>query len=1046
MKRWPVVFLFLLAFVSLQSQDSKYYFLSNPCLTPDGATVIFSFEGDLWKAAVSDGMATRLTAMEGYETNPRVSPDGKWLAFTGRQKGNADIYLMPLNGGEIKQLTFHSAGDETDSWSWDSRYIYFTSSRYSRMGGYKTGIDGGTPQRVFGDNFFLYDHGLTEHPQSGELFFDDTWESSNQAQRKRYKGPFNPDIQSYNLRTGQYKQYTNWVGKDFGVTIDRKGSLYFISDEENGEYNLYTFANDKKTPLTHFPTSIRSPQVNAEGGKVVFEKDYQLWLYDVSSKKAAKLAIQITRNDVLEADKDYNVKGKISAFDASPDGKKLAFISRGELFVSDAEGKFIKKIDRGSAERVMEVKWMEDSKTLLFSQTLDGYLNLYTTAADGNGKIKQLTSDRKNNRNLAMNRKRTKLVYLCGRDEVRLMDMKTEKNQLLVKEEIWGFQNSGPGFSPGDEYIVFTAFRNFEQDIFVHNLKNNTTTDITNTGITEADPVWSPDGKFIYFVSQRLEPAYPFGMSNAKVYRLPLQKTDDPFRVNRFDSLFVEAKKDTTKKAETKKDSLASSKPIVIDMNKIMERMEQVGPGFGRQGLLSVVDKGEKSFVLLVSNHEEGKPALYKITYEPFEKIKTDKIAGTAGSSYSLAEAKDKYYLLSGGTIHKLNLDGNKTEAISTDYTFRRNLEGEFNQMFYEAWAQMEENYYDAGFHGLNWEKTKNHYKQFLPYLNTRGDLRILLNDMLGELNSSHQGFSSFGSDEEVKLSSRTMETGILFDEQDPYRVKNIVARSAADHTGKDVQAGDLLVKVNDVSVQKNRNRNFYFTNPSGDNELKLTFSRSGKLIDVLFHPESGLLNNLYDEWIDKNRETVDKKGKGEIAYSYMKNMGGGELDNFIIDMTKELIGKKGLILDLRYNTGGNVHDKVLNFLSRRSYLQWKYRDGKPTTQANFTPSDMPIVLLINEQSLSDAEMTSAGFKALGLGKIVGNETYHWIIFTSGAGLVDGSFIRMPAWGCYTLDGKDLEQTGVTPDILVINTFTDKLTGKDPQLDRAIEEIMKQIK
>ena len=167
--------------------------------------------------------------------------------------------------------------------------------------------------------------------------------------------------------------------------------------------------------------------------------------------------------------------------------------------------------------------------------------------------------------------------------------------------------------------------------------------------------------------------------------------------------------------------------------------------------------------------------------------------------------------------------------------------------------------------------------------------------------------------------------------------------------------------------------------------------------------------------------------------------MGTPELEKFIIDMTQELNNKDGLILDLRYNTGGNVHDEVLKFLQQRSYLKWNYREGKLTQQGNFTPSDKPIVLLINEQSLSDAEMTAQGFKALKLGKIIGNETYRWIIFTSGASLVDGSGIRLPSWGCYTLDGHDLEATGVAPDIKVINTFEDKINDRDPQLDRAIE-------
>lgn len=1029
----------------LPAQEKTAYFLSTPCLTPDGQTVIFSFEGDLWTASVKDKQATRLTAMQGYESNPRVSPDGKWIAFTGRQYGNADVFVVPVSGGEVKQITWHSSNDEVTSWSWDSKYIYFNSGRMGQVAGFKVSADGGTPVRVFGNYFFQYDHNLVEHPTSGEVFFNDTWESSNQVQRKRYKGPFNPDIQSYNLKTKQYKKYTDWEGKDFAATIDKNGNIYFISDEANGEYNLYTIDNGRKKALTRFSSSIKTPVVNANGGKIVFEKDYQLWLYDVKSDKETKLDIAIIRNNILPQEKDFDVKSNITAFDVSPDGKKLAFVSRGEVFVSDIEGKFIKMINRGSAERAREIKWMSDNKTLLFNQTLEGYTNWYTIAADGTGALKQLTGDKMNNRAISFNKKRDKAVYLSGRGEVRVMDLKTLQSKTVAKDEIWGFQYSDPGFSPNDEYVLFTAMRNFEQDIFIHNLKENKTINITNTGVTESDPFWSGDGKYIFFTSQRLKPSYPFGMANAKVYRMPLDKLDEPFRIDKFNELFKEEKKDTSKKVTAAANS--DSKPITIDLDRIMERLEQVSPSFGAQFLQYVHQKGEKTSVLYTSNHGEGRNALWKTVIEPFEQNKTEKIAGTDLSfNFNVTEVNDKLYVLLNGNINKLNLDANKVDLINIGYTFRRNLSEEFSQMFEEAWAQMEENYYDENFHGLNWKKTKDYYQRFIPYLNNRADLRILLNDMLGELNSSHQGFSSFGSDETISLSNRTMETGIIFEDTDPYKVKYVVKRSAAEKKSIDIRAGDILVKVNDEAVDKGKDRNYYFTKPSLDNELELTFDRAGQVITVKIHPQSSIFTNLYDEWIDNNQKRVDEKGKGRIAYGYMKNMGQSELEQFIIDMTQELNNKDALIFDLRYNTGGNVHDEVLKFLSQKTYLQWKYREGKLSPQSNFAPADKPIILLINEQSLSDAEMTSQGFKALKLGTIIGNGTYRWIIFTSGVGLVDGSFVRMPGWGCYSLDGKDLEMNGVQPDIPVINSFDDKLNGRDPQLDRAIEEILKKLK
>lgn len=1045
MKAIFISFLFSFISVLATAQDGRAYFLSNPCLTPDGQTVIFSFEGDLWKANVNNGQATRLTAMQGYETSPRVSPDGKWIAFSGRQYGNSDVFVVPINGGDVKQITWHSGNDEVTSWSWDSRSVYFNSGRMGQIAGFKVSAEGGTPVRVFGNYFFQFDHNLFEHPTSGEIFFNDTWESSNQVQRKRYKGPFNPDIQSYNPKTKQHKKYTDWQGKDFGATIDRNGNVYFISDEANGEYNLYTLDNGKKKGLTRFSSSIKTPQVNANGGKVVFERDYQLWVYDVRSDKETRLDISIIRNNTLPKEKDFEVRGNISAFDVSPDGKKLAFVSRGELFVSDVEGKFIQEINRNSGERVKEVKWLSDNRTLLFNQTLNGYTNWYSMRADSSAAPKQLTSDKKNNRAIVMNKNRSKAVYLSGRDEVRLLDTKTMESKSIVKDEIWGFQNSDPGFSPNDEYVLFTAYRNFEQDILLYNIKENKTTNLTNTGITEAGPIWSPDSKYIYFTSQRLKPSYPFGMANAKVYRVPLEKIDEPYRSDKYNELFKEEKKE--EKKDTTKKATADAKTIAIDTDLIMERLEQLSPALGAQFLQWVYQKGEKTTVLYTSNHGEGRNALWKTVIEPFEQNKTEKIAGTDNSfGFEVVEVSDKLYALFNGTINKLSLDGNKVDAINIAFTFRRNLSAEFTQMFDEAWAQIEENYYDENFHGLNWNKTKEYYRQFIPYLNTRADLRTMLNDMLGELNSSHQGFGTFGDDETIALSNRTMETGILFEDNDPFKVKYVVKRSAADKKAIDIKPGDVLVKVNDETVDSKKDRNYYFTQPSLDRELNLTFNRNGQNISVKIHPQAILFNNLYDEWIDNNQKRVNEKSKGRIAYGYMKNMGQFELDQFIIDMTQELNNKDALIFDLRYNTGGNVHDEVLKFLSQKTYLNWKYREGKLSQQSNFSPADKPIILLINEQSLSDAEMTAQGFKALKLGTIIGNETYRWIIFTSGVSLVDGSSVRMPGWGCYSLEGKDMEMNGVQPDIKVINTFEDKLNGRDPQVDRAVEEILKMLR
>jgi Tol biopolymer transport system component len=407
-------------------------------------------------------------------------------------------------------------------------------------------------------------------------------------------------------------------------------------------------------------------------------------VYDVKTGNEKKLDVSIIRNNVLPKEKDFEVRGNISAYDVSPDGKKFVFVSRGELFVSDVEGKFIQRINRRSSERIREVKWLSDNKTILFNQTLDGYTNWYTIRADSGTNPKQLTSDKRNNRNIILNKKRTQAVYLSGRDEVRLMDLKTLQSKTIVKDEIWAFQASAPGFSPNDEYVLFTAKRNFEEDIFVYNIKENKTTNLTNTGITEAGPIWSPDGKYIYFTSQRLKPSYPFGMPNARVYRLPLEKLDEPYRLDKYNELFKEEKKDTTKKTS----NTDAEKPVTIDLDLIMERLEQISPSLGAQFLQAVYQKGDKTTVLYTSNHGEGRNALWKTVIEPFEQNKTDKIANTDNSfGFDIVEVSDKLYALFNGSINKLNLDQNKVDPIPISYTFRRNLSEEFSQMFYEAWG-----------------------------------------------------------------------------------------------------------------------------------------------------------------------------------------------------------------------------------------------------------------------------------------------------------------------------------------------------------------------
>ncbi|MEL6926224.1 MAG: PDZ domain-containing protein, partial [Bacteroidota bacterium] len=404
------------------------------------------------------------------------------------------------------------------------------------------------------------------------------------------------------------------------------------------------------------------------------------------------------------------------------------------------------------------------------------------------------------------------------------------------------------------------------------------------------------DGQYIYFNTNRTQPSYPYGMRESDLYRMPLTKIDKPYRSNEFDKLFAkaedkkESKKEDDKSGETDKKKEKDLPKVTIDFERPMKRIERVGPSFGRQFGSYIVQKDGKTHVVFTSNHDEGKTNLWLLTMEDFEKPKTEKIAGAETGRLAIRSAKDKHYVLVKGNIHSLNLSGKKTEQIKINHSFQRNLQNEFEQMYYETWANMEENFYNESFHGIDWEKMRDQYAGFLPHVNSRADLRRMVNDMLGELNTSHFGFYSNGKEEKLYYGTRTLATGIVFNEDNPWQVDGVVEHSPADREGIDLRPGDVLVAVNGKAVDPKMNREYYFAKASMEEEITLGLERSGAAVEVKLHPTSytAIRNALYDEWIEKNQQRVDKKSDQRIAYVYMKNMTGGQLEQFQIDMMSE--------------------------------------------------------------------------------------------------------------------------------------------------------------
>lgn len=1027
MKKSLLLILMMLAGFSASAETVRFPY--EPSLSPDGKTIYFSYDGDIYRVPVTGGTALSVVSMAGNENNPIVSPDGKYLAFSSDIMGNNDVYVVPVAGGDIRQLTFNEAPDTPASWSPDSKYIYFETTRASaRKTTFRVGIAGGTPEILF-EGYFNTIVNVAENPKTGEFLFNESMESISFPTRKRYVGDHNPNIKSWNPSSKKYTELTDYEGKDQWPMADRNGNIYYVSDARNKESNIVKYIKGGEPQwLTSFDKSVQYPSLAFDGSAMVFIKEYQINVLDLSSGKVSVPEISIS-NHAVEVKRQFSAQ-KPSAAAISPDGKKFALVIRGGLYISDPKCKYLQKLDTPSNERVGEVVWNKDSKTVYYSRTNHGWTDIYKIAADGTAPEKCVWMSRNNSKGLTPSHDADKIAFVDGSHSLMLLDMEKDVTEKIADAEFWSYQTHAVAFSYDGSYIAFEAMHMFEPDIYVYSLKDKSLKNLTNSASTDGEMVFSPDGKYMFLLSNPIGTSYPKG-TRTSLFKLPLQKYDTDFKSDVYDKLFTEDKKN------------AKDSTVTIDFKDVYRRMTRVERSGSQRGLYMFTSKDKA--LLFYSSNSNGETGLYALDINDSE-AKPKRVKDVNGGEFTASE-KD-LYLLSGGSIYKI--DPNSLNATKTEVSLNveKTLADEFEQMLYEGWGALEQNYYDVNFHSADWYAVRDYYASFLPYVRTRENLRTLMADMLGELNSSHQGFSSTGSEEKTETKVSTFQTGIVFNTKSPYKVEKVIAESPADKVGIDVRKGDELVAVDGVRVDPAKNREMYFTSPVSKDEHELTFKRGSKEFDIKIHPAS--LSSLkalqYLEWENERKAMVEEKGGGRIAYLHMRAMGDEDLQDFLLNMHTYAYDKDAIILDLRYNNGGNVHNEVIEFLSQQRYFDWGYRDFPKTTHPNVVPGGKPIVVLVNEHSLSDAEVTSNGIQTLGIAKLVGTETYRWIIFTSSVRLLDGSTVRMPAWGCYNIKGEDLEFAGVKPDIYVKNTFKDRIEGKDPQLDAAVAEILKELK
>lgn len=1013
----------------------------HPALSPDGAQLCFSYQGNLWLAPAKGGDATRLTVSNSYDSAPRFSPDGKTIAFNSDRDGANQIYTLPARGGTPKQWTFHSSGATVSDWSPDGKSLLFTAARDARSTNiYRLDLATGRSKRI------VSDENSTTQPRFSP---DGRWivymRGATDVFRKGYRGSGNYDLWAIPAEGGKARRLTHWQGNDLYPLLSPDGrTLYYVSDRGDNAFTLHTQPFDPENPRPAHPTvlirntrdAIWRPALSGNGKLLAYEYDNFLCVAPTRGGVAEPVFLYCRTDSKTDPIERATLTGGATGYDLTADGKKAVFAVRGELFsVSTEKGGEARRLT-DTPTRESEAVWSPDGKRLAFLSTRDGSANLYVMEVAAKT-VRRLTTTTGADSNPRWSPDGKRIAFLRqGGPEHGLYVVPSEGG--TEKRLVPGPWVDDPQWSPDSKWIACVRQDTYlSEDIWILPASGGTPRNITRYPGSNDTPRWFPDGTKLAFRSDRTrnrEREKYFETGRYALYTVALEREKDK-------PSEVEAEEEGQKE-EPKKDP---KKPVEvsIDFVEIEDRAKQVTAFDEGIGEFAIAPDG-RSFVF--GTRSLGQFDLWSVSADGGS---LNRLTTGLNSFNNLKWASDgsRVYYLSGGTIRFTNrAGGGGTVSFVAKMSIDRLIEQRV--AFNEAWKILNEVFYDPSFHGKNWQQIGDKYRPLVDWCTTRQDFHFLMEQMFGELNASHLGISGGGGG---RPSLPTAYLGVWYDDKyegPGVKISAVMPQGPADREESRLKPGEFILAVDGKDVTWTEE--FYRSlNDKVGKRIALLVNdkpaKEGARTVRLRSIGAGEWNRLmYEHWVRQRREMVDKLSGGKVAYLHVRGMDDTSRFRFereLFSLTQE---KKALVLDVRFNGGGNTHDGLLRILSRnKPYFIMKPRNGMPFLQPERAWTK-PTVLLINERSFSDAEIFPNGFRALGLGKLVGVPTNGYVIFTSGQGLIDGSVIRTPYNGCYTLDGKNLENYGVPPDIRVENTPEDFTAGRDPQLERAVEEALKE--
>jgi tricorn protease len=1049
--------------------------------------ITFTYLADIWTADEDGKNIKRVTANKARDVYPRFSPDGKWIAFSSDRNGNFDVFIVASEGGNPRQLTFHSADDTVLGWSPDSRAVLFASSRGDDFMAklYTVSTDGGMERNAGADMgvnaCYSPDGKKLAINRKGQVYW-----------RKYYRGAMNTDITVMDIASKKFVDLTDFDGIDSWPMWSTDGYIYFVSDRDgNGLTNIWRVADagGKADRVTSFKAGdVRFPSISADGKVIVFEHDFGVWKLDVATRKTAPIKLEIaaeTQENLVEI-RDFN--SQADDYDVAPSGRRIALSIHGEIFTAPTEEGDLHQITDSPA-RDKEPLYSPDGKSIAFISDRSGREELYIAAADGIGEPQKITNIDALKFSFAWSPNSKEIAFTASDNKLRKYLVDSKQTTELSSSK---FGNIGaPVWSPDGKWIAFSKPDYVRtSDIYLIPSNGGEERRVTFDSFNEANPQFTHDGRKLLFVRRETEGGGA-GQASSQIYSIALEREDhdpaDPEDRPEGGDL-QDQSNDAVARRMTAAQRNAPPKDINIDWTGLKRRTRQVtrmpfavfdyAIGADNRTIVFVTTEpaGIRNLPVIYSIQEDGRRLTRIIAGEPPPAEGggggRGGFGGFGGGINNLNISRDgrTLFFREGSSVYTVSLGpaagagpgpgpaapsgGRESARRRINFVARVKIDKstEWAEMFDDAWRTMKYRFYDAAMHGKDWDAARAKYQPLVEFVGDRQELLNIVNEMIGELNASHTGAAPPPRGREGGGGVSTAHLGVELQADDAagrYKVTHVYEEGPADKDWVKVSAGDYLIAINGKPVK------------AGDNYWEILNHRLNRKVEVTFNnkpsddgawksriePVTGQAYSQlrYERWVKERRALVDKLSNGRIGYLHIQSMNQPSLRRFEKEL-RENRNKEAVVIDERWNGGGNIEQELLAILVQREYQVWQPR-GTEATGRPFAGFFGPKVVVQNWRSASNSEMFPAGFRALGLGKVIGTPTMGAVIGTGSYSLIDGSTVRTPGVGVYLADKNrtNMENYGVKPDIFVENSPEDNLAGRDRQIEVAVQELLKEI-